>query len=382
MEMKNKLNSSLDVDPPHKFVFTLERNPHQPILEEQPELDWANRKVYNPCVFRTGNIVHMFFRAVGIRDNVSRLGYATSMDGVNFSVQEKPFLEPEGNLEVLGVEDPRFTVMDKPIKLAGKKFDIFGSYTGVKPWTAQIKLIAMSRDLSTLSERYLMLPEWDMDKPAKDRDLWNTPEGRPLIFPGFDPAKWDQKAYGNWTKAAGIFPKRINGLYWALWGEYKIRAATSEDLIHWDVISKPVLSQREGMFDQAYLEMGPPPFFTKYGWIVFYNGINSLGQEGRVYGVGWAILDRDNPTKVIDRSETPILLPETEDEITGEIDIALINGKTVRELTSEEFARHKDKIPMAVFCNGALQHSDNNFDLYYGAGDKRIKRAVVELGVR
>lgn len=362
-----------------RFILTAERDPQTPILEAIPELDWADRKVYNPSTFVINDTTHMIFRAVGTRDNVSRLGHAESEDGINFSVQKSPFLEPEGPLEALGVEDPRFTVMDEPFEVEGQLYNIVGTYTGVKPWTAQVKIMALSSDLQRISTRHLMLPRWDMDKSKHERDLWNRPNGRPIIFPGFNPKEWNQEAHGNWTKAAGIFPRKINGQYWALWGEYKIRAATSKDLKHWEVIENPVLAQRAGLFDQAYLEMGPAPIATKHGWLVFYNGINSLGQEGRVYGIGWAMVDKDDPTKLIDRSEVPILSPETEDERSGEIDIAIINGKAVHELTPEKFAQYRNKIPMAVFCNGAVKRSENIYDLYYGAGDKRIKRAVVTL---
>ena len=376
---KGSLTDRVESNSKTRFLVSAERDPQFPILEAQSELDWADRKVYNPSVFVFNGTIHMFFRAIGKRDNMSRLGHAVSSDGINFSVDPQPFLESEGPSEPIGVEDPRFTIMDEPFMLDRKQYNIVGTVTGPKAWTSKIKLIAISDDLSSISARYDMLPGWDMNKTEDNRDLWNTPKGRPIIYPGFDPAQWNEELFGGWAKAAGIFPIKINGQYWALWGEYKIRAAISKDLMHWEVIDEPVLSQRKGKFDQAYLEMGPPPIDTQYGWLVFYNGINSLEQEGRIYGVGWAMLDKNDPTKVIDRSDTAILLPETEDEMVGEIDIALINGKTVHKLTPEEFAQNKDKIPMAVFCNGAIKRSDNNYSLYYGAGDKCIKRAVVKL---
>jgi predicted GH43/DUF377 family glycosyl hydrolase len=320
----------------------------------------------------------MLIRGVGYKDNLSRLGYAKSSDGIKFKINPEPVLEPIGMSDNQGVEDPRFTKLDKPMEINGKQYKFVGTYTAVQDDTARIALTT-TNDFHTFTKPYLMLPNWDLNHPESERDLWNTPSGRSIIFPGFKMDSWVDKKQGNWTKAAGIFPKKIQGKYWALWGEYKIRAATSGDFRTWEVINNPVLSTREGMFDQAYLEMGPPPIETSYGWLVIYNGVNSLEQSGRFYSIGWAMLNKADPTKVIARCHEPILIPEKLDEITGEIDTAFVNGKNWNELTPTEFEENKHKIPKAVFCNGAVDLGKGKYALYYGAGDKRIKRAELIL---
>ena len=358
----------------------------EPIFVPFKELDWANLQVYNPSVVKLGEQFHMFVRAKGTKDEQSRLGYAISDDGIHFSLDNKPFLERDlqDPAETIGVEDARFTVMeDGPVNIDGQDYSIFGSYTGARKWRAQIKLLGVSKDLQNISRRFTMLPHWDRDKAPEDRDLWNRDAtGRNIIFPG---VQWDQET-PDWTKAAGIFPRKIDGKYTALWGEYKIRLAQSKDGEHWTSAENPVLEQRQGKFDSAYVEMGPAPMLTEDGWLIIYNGVNSLEQKGRKYGIGWAILDKNDPAKVIARCEEPVLLPEMPDEMSGRIDIANIHGKTASELTPDEFEKYKDQLPMAVFCNGAVKlnrdkDGNDQFALFYGAGDKITKRAVITLKV-
>ncbi len=363
-------------------VLSVNREPEEALIDPDRTKglpSFLTRKAYNCAVTQVGNEYIMLIRGVGYEDTISRIGIGRSTDGINFTIDPEPALEPVGTQDNQGVEDPRIAYMDEPVTINGNDYRYLVSYTAVENSTARIAIVG-TNDFREFSHPLLMLPEWDRNRPENERDWWNTRRGREDIFPGFDTNEaWNDAVHANWTKAAGIFPKKFDGKYAALWGEWRIRMAFSDDLIHWETQDDPIISAREGHFDSAYVEMGPAPIQTDKGWLVFYNGVNTLGQEGRVYGVGWALLDLEDPTKVLGRCEEPILVPETEDEITGEIDIVDLGGLTWKNLTEQDFAAVKDTIPMAVFCNGALQIDGNTFALYYGAGDKRVKRAVVRI---
>src|SRR3989344_6217939 len=54
-----------------------------PILKPIPEHWWESEAVFNPAALVYNGRVHLFYRALG-RDGISRIGYASSKDGVHF----------------------------------------------------------------------------------------------------------------------------------------------------------------------------------------------------------------------------------------------------------------------------------------------------------
>ncbi len=85
------------------------KSPANPVLSPIPSLWWANKKVYNAASFLKDNVYNLVFRAIG-DDYISRLGMATSLDGINFEVQEVPIFEPLNKYETHGCEDPRIII--------------------------------------------------------------------------------------------------------------------------------------------------------------------------------------------------------------------------------------------------------------------------------
>src|SRR3989344_8306005 len=61
----------------------LNRLPHNPVLRPVPEHWWESEAVFNPAAIYHDGRVHLFYRALG-RDGVSRVGYASSYDGIHF----------------------------------------------------------------------------------------------------------------------------------------------------------------------------------------------------------------------------------------------------------------------------------------------------------
>jgi beta-1,2-mannosidase len=113
------------------------------------------------------------------------------------------------------------------------------------------------------------------------------------------------------------------------WGEGAIHLATSKDLIHWNPIEDAkgspieVLRPRPGHFDSTFPETGQPPVLTPAGIVVLYNGKNAV-KDGdpdlgpNAYAAGEALFDRDDPTRLLQQAQHPVLKPEMPYEKTGQ----------------------------------------------------------------
>ena len=117
-----------------------------------------------------------------------------------------------------------------------------------------------------------------------------------------------------WNRNAVLFPRKINGKYTMLhrpsdnghtpFGD--IFVSTSPDLIHWGR-HRFVMGTRGG-WQSTKIGPGPVPIETDEGWIMIYHGVINTC-NGFVYSAGCAILDLDDPTKVLHRTMNNILYP-------------------------------------------------------------------------
>ncbi|NDP20082.1 MAG: glycosidase [Paludibacter sp.] len=121
------------------------------------------------------------------------------------------------------------------------------------------------------------------------------------------------------NKDCAIFEEKINGMYYAfhrpsspeLGGNY-IWIAQSPDRLHWGN-HKCVATTRPGSWDSERVGAGGSPIKTAQGWLEIYHGAN---YEHR-YCLGALLLDLYNPSKVLARSEQPIMEPIAEYEKNG-----------------------------------------------------------------
>ncbi len=283
-----------------------------PILQPRGS-GFESAGVFNPAVIARGNEIVMLYRAQD-HAGTSRIGYATSSDGVHFSRRLKPVLEPETDYERGGgTEDPRL------VEIGGT---YYLTYTGYNKKDAQLCL-ATSRDLFAWKRQGVILPAY--------QGKWNV----------------------HWTKSGAILGEKIGGKYWMYYlGESRDRKgqmglAWSTDLVHWtDALHKPVLPARAGNFDSRVVEPGPPPVLTGDGIFLIYNGAD----DKLVYATGWAIFDKSNPSRVLARAEAPIFRVEREWEKTGQV-------------------------PNVVFVEGMVRQP-GRWLFYYGGADKYIGVAV------
>jgi predicted GH43/DUF377 family glycosyl hydrolase len=287
-----------------------------PILSPQGE-GFESAGVFNPTVVKRGGSFVMLYRAQD-RNGTSSLGYATSSDGIRFARRATPVMTAQEPYEKGGgVEDPRLQKFGDLYYLTYTGYNnVDGTGQGNKD--AQLCL-ATSEDLIHWDRKGVILPAY--------QGSWNT----------------------NWTKSGAIVPEKIHGKYWMYYlGDARgpnpqMGLASSDDLLHWkDALDHPVLGNRKGMFDARVVEPGPAPVMTNEGIFLTYNGAG----EDAVYATGWALFDRNDPSRVLARAEAPVFAPAREWEKVGQV-------------------------PNVVFVEGLVREADR-WLYYYGGADKYI----------
>jgi len=284
------------------------RASNRPVIAPQGD-GWESAGTFNPSVIRHDGQIVMLYRAQD-SNGTSRLGYATSADGVRFIRRPEPILSPETEYERGGgLEDPRLVKIDDTYYL---------TYTGYNKTDAQLCL-ATSTDLVHWDRKGVILPAY--------RGRWNV----------------------GWTKAGAIVPEKIDGKYWMYFlgtaadKTDQMGLAYSPDLVHWtDALDVPVLPRRPGRFDSRVVEPGPPPIVTAEAITLIYNGAD----DALVYRTGVARFDRTDPRRVLSRTETPVFAPEADWEKVGQV-------------------------PNVVFVEGMVLHG-GRWLFYYGGADKFV----------
>lgn len=158
-----------------------------------------------------------------------------------------------------------------------------------------------------------------------------------------------ENAFLPFNRNGVLFPRRINGKYMMLsrpsdnghtpFGE--IFLSESPDLIHWGC-HRYVLGK--GTWCYTKVGAGPIPIETSEGWLMIFHGVLT-SCNGFVYSMGAALLDLDQPWKVIARAEPYLLNPRTLYECVGDV-------------------------PNVVFpCAALVDGASGRMAIYYGAAD-------------
>ena len=256
----------------------MERFSDNPILMPIEKHGWESREVFNPAAIYLDGKVHLLYRATG-NDGVSRLGYASSLDG--YSIKERlpnPVFEPSAESEKDGCEDPRLTEINSQLVMA---------YTALREYShLQVYQIA----LATIAKNDFVGGRWS----------WGP---RKLPFPGIR------------NKDGVLFPEKISGRYVLLHRiEPDIAIAFSDDLQCWCDMSCVMAPQSEG-WDNWKIGAGGTPIKINEGWLIIYHGVS----VDRVYSLGVAVLDKEHPEHVLYRSKEHILSPKEDYERFGKV---------------------------------------------------------------
>lgn len=244
-----------------------------PIIEPIEDHPWESRFVFNTAMIRLGGRIHYFYRAMG-EDKISRIGYASSKDGYHIDVRlPYPVLEPSNQLEKYGCEDPRLTLLE-------------GKY--VMTYTAYGDIFQIG--ITTITPQNILNKNW----------VWGE---RQYPFPHTQ------------NKNAVIFSRRIQDRYIMLHRlEPDICLAHSDDMQSW-THSNIVMKPRPDHWDSLKIGAAGPPMEIDEGWLLVYHGVD----DDRVYRLGAVILDKNNPLRVLRRTEEPILEPQMEYERFGQV---------------------------------------------------------------
>ncbi|RTY86233.1 glycosidase [Flavobacterium sp. RSP15] len=318
-----------------------------PILSPNLENSWENLVVCNPGVWYEEGVFYMLYRAAGNdEDHYIRIGLATSEDGINFIRQSnQPVFGPsEDGPDMGGIEDPRIVKF-------GNEFYVTYAYRPYPPgqyWTFEHDVIR--------------IPETGPCAPlVLKENIANSGLAVTTDFKKF-------KRLGRITRTnlddrdVILFPEKINGKYAMLhrpkqWVGYQygceypsIWIRYSDDLMVWDEKSILLMTGKKGTWEEK-IGGSTPPLKTKKGWLIIYHGVENGGNG--FYRVGAALLDLNDPTKVIGRLEDWIMEPEHKYEIEG-----FYKG--------------------CVFPTGNVIINETLY-IYYGAADKYIGLATCNI---
>ncbi|QVY66159.1 glycosidase [Polaribacter sp. Q13] len=328
-------------------LLRLKKHEKNPIFSPNPDNYWENIVVCNPGVWYENGKFSMLYRAAGDdKEHFIRFGLAESTDGVNFTrVSDKPVFSPSiDGPDMGGVEDPR-------IAKFGDEFYVTYAYRPFPPgqyWKFAHDVIllpesgedtplvyknnvansglAISKDLKTF-KRLGRITTANLD----DRDVILFPEKINGKFAMLHrPKEWIGKKYGTEKPA--------------IWIRF------TDDLMVWEEESTLLISGINGTWEEK-VGGSTPPLKTKEGWLVIYHGVENGGLG--YYRAGAALLDLDDPTKVIGRLKNWIMEPEHDYEIEG-----YYKG--------------------CVFPTGNVIIEDT-LHVYYGAADKYIGLATCSV---
>lgn len=133
-----------------------------------------------------------------------------------------------------------------------------------------------------------------------------------------------ENAYLPFNRNGVLFPRRINGNY-AMFSRPSDNGHTpfgdiyyseSPDMVYWG--RHRFVMGTAGGWQSTKIGAGPIPIETAEGWLLIYHGVLT-SCNGFVYSFGAALLDLDEPWRVIARGEPYLLAPQAPYERVGDV---------------------------------------------------------------
>lgn len=326
------------------------------VLISKTNIEFENEGVLNPATIRVDDDVHMFYRAVRT-GNHSSIGYCR-LDGPLTVAErwEKPFMVPEFDYESQGVEDARI------VKIDDTYYMTYTAYDGINARGA----LATSKDLIHFEKQGLIVPDISyaefvflVESAGKVNERYYR--NHKFYYQDTDP----EKKIKVWDKNVVFFPRRINGklvfLHRIRPGIQLVAVNDLSELTNefWrgyiENFDEHILMDPLYKHESNYIGSGCPPIETEHGWLLIYHGVEETS-HGLVYSAcAAALLDLENPGKVIARLPYALFVPEYKWEIKGEVN-------------------------NVVFPTGTALFGDTLY-IYYGAADEQIACASLCLPI-
>ena len=211
------------------------------------------------------------YRGVDYLSTLSTIRVARSDDGVDFTVDDEPFIYPSAPSEQYGCEDAR-------VQLIEGEYHI--NYTAVS-WDGWATALCTTKDFRSVTRKGIIFCP-----PNKD---------------------------------VCLFPEKVGGKYWALhrpnnhgFGKSSIWIASSPNMFDWGQ-HQCLIRPRDSKWESMKIGGGASPIRTDRGWLNLYHGKG----DGSMYSLFTLLLDLNDPTKILSRGENPFLVPEYDYETSG-----------------------------------------------------------------
>lgn len=307
-----ELKSNPAVNPERKHPELLTRFEGNPIISPIEDHPWESKYTFNVGALYAGDKFHIVYRAMG-DDDTSVFGYAVSTDGLHIDERlPEPIYVPREHFEqkyhpgFSGCEDPRLTRIGDTIYMN------YTAYDGNNP--PRIALATITVD-DFLNRR------------------WNWSKPKLISAPGID------------DKDSCIVSEKVNDSYVVF---HRLPPCIWIDMVSdlefgdnkW-LGGHPLMGPRVNAWDDLKIGLNGPPEKTEDGWLLLYHGVSKRDAK---YRMGAALLDLNNPFKVLARLQNPIFEP-----------LAWYENEGYRHGT--------------VFSNGQVI-KDGILYIYYGGADK------------
>ena len=270
--------------------------------------------VFNPAAVKIDGEVLLLNRVEELC-GFSHLTCARSKDGLtNWVIDEKPTMKADQSTkeEKWGLEDPRIVWLEEQ-----KQYAItYVSFSEGGP----VVSLAITKNFRTFARLGGLLPPEDKD--------------------------------------ACLFPRRFNGRFALIHrpivrGEAHIWLSLSPDLKHWGD-HRVLFKTRMAYWDGSRIGLACQPVELPEGWLIFYHGVRTTSAS-QLYRIGMALLDLDEPWRVLRRSEEWVLGPKEHYERIGDVnDVTFVSGAVMMEETNQLY-------------------------LYYGAADDKVAVAFADM---
>jgi predicted GH43/DUF377 family glycosyl hydrolase len=312
-------------------IMLMVRVAEAPPVEEtgrfvSPRAEWDSGSTrWVTDTFDRGSVDASDPRLLRFPDGRVRLRYISHLrlvrlNGIDLTIEEILIpneLRPSASWEEFGIEDPRITQI-------GDTYYI--TYVAISPEMGVATALMTTKDFKSFERKGIIFP-------TENKDVVILPE--------------------KWNGCYVAYHRPVSNYMIDL---PSVETSLSPDTIYWGD-HHYLFGPREGRWDSVRVGAGPPPLRVPSGWLLIYHGVSPATPENPVgrYCAGAVLLDGENPTHLLSRSELPMLCPE-------------------RSYEKEGFA------PGVIFPTGAI-YTENRGELllFCGSADEVVSVFKVEV---
>jgi beta-1,4-mannooligosaccharide/beta-1,4-mannosyl-N-acetylglucosamine phosphorylase len=247
--------------------------------------DWPYQanSVFNPAATIVNDTTLLLVRVEDHR-GFSHFTIAKSKNGIDgWEIDSEPTFFPDPvnyPEEIYGIEDPRITYIDDMEKWAVA----YTAFSDSGPLTS----LAFTEDFRNFERIGATMPPENKDSaifPVKFNDKWAMLH-RPV------------------SSMAGV--------------KANIWISFSPDMKYWGDHEVLLYAREGGWWDARKIGLSPQPLRVSDGWLIMYHGVRQTTSKAS-YRLGMALLDPDDPRKVLHRSEGWVFGPREMYERSGDV---------------------------------------------------------------